>query len=448
MARTEYDGDIGGGYDRERTVHDDGSRSDWSGGWENDKDHDEDRHFGSSNRLEPTHPAYNPVGGESVSDEGRSGWEEHESGNGYVNTNDRMNNHLNRYGADKGYTNSFNEGRGAISSAIASTRQFLSATKDDHAKKVAPLTGGGSAGLLANNIQSREQIRDFNNQIRDFVRQNNFKDENDLRQQVEKRFGFGALEYHNLQDQIKELRDTPFSTFQSQYRGSALDTIENRPRDIAGNFVGQHIGGLGAGAVTNALAKVNPVAGVVGGSILSALSGRAGTIYNNIENENRVSSLNNTLKQANALGRERGERELERNKSKILSGLEAVSSIGSFVPAVAPVASVIGLGANWANTEHSVSNSLKNLSYDPEARSRYEARVARHEKRTREEKEFEQTYGKNNDGGGILATLSHRLNHLANQKPKEQPKPLDVPYYGIPSIENLWGKVKVKEEIK
>ena len=65
------------------------------------------------------------------------GWSEHDSGDGYESTRDRMDRHLSRYGKDESYTNAFNDrnssgwggGRSAISGAVNNTRSSIGSSK-------------------------------------------------------------------------------------------------------------------------------------------------------------------------------------------------------------------------------------------------------------------------------------------------------------------------------
>ncbi|WP_101774981.1 hypothetical protein [Pasteurella oralis] len=359
----------------------------------------------SYNRLEPDHPAYNPSG-EQLSDNDREGWREHDSGNGYTSTKDRMNSHLNRYGRDQGYTNSFNSySRSSISSVARAGRGSLVGRSQSEPRT---LTGQKiGEGLLANMTQKYSA---FN--------KSNYNPQGPMSRIPDPR-NPNALNHQNFKyyEQLAE-----------------QDFIADKNRRTIGNTAG------GMGASTAAEAVAGLIGGGAGRQIAGALTGlassNAGGIANAVAGKSNRNDLNATQKAMydSAYNSRDGYFKTKDGAFDTWDNA-ARSALGSAADIVTQ--NPLGTGsaiANIMNENAALEKTIKTFGtregehYLKEKRDKIRQAGIEDAKRRKEDEANQ----------GILSTIISRANQYNSDGHKKPP------YYAIPSIQNLWNNITVK----
>lgn len=349
------------------------------------------------------------------------GWSEHDSGDGYESTRDRMDRHISRYGKDESYTNAFNGrnssgwggGRSAISGAVNNTRSSIGLSKHNS---------------LTNNVLASipQETKPAYQHKLDDVQAKTWQDTLNNIKEANRPAIAGMSQTTNVPNVAMD---------KLAQRDFAQRTLTKSGLNAVGGFVSDMV---------NNTAKVDKLGAALGLSASGVMAGKLGNVVTDPKNNKTRDSLsledkmaydmytNRLQDQFNAEYNSRG-REWGRN---IVSGLGAAATLatgGWAAPASAFANTVTGLHQTVGSLKDmAAKNNLTEMQQVMNERDERMAQAAREREAERGKFRGDPTQQKN----GILNTMYQRATKGSSDHGSY--------FNAIPKLTNFWKNITIK----
>lgn len=348
---------------------------------------------------------------------GGGGWKEYDSKDRearskdreYINTKERMDNHLSRYGSDKDYTKSFNDySRSSISSLARSTRGNLAGNSQSNPKSTTTLTGEKIENELLAKMTHRNSV-------------------------------FNPID-KNVQGPMSRISDPRnpnalnHQNFKYYEQLAEQDFIADKNRRTIGNTAG------GIGASTAAETVAGLIGGGTGKQIAGAVAGlassNAGDIANAVIGKSNRNNLNATQKamydsaynpRDSYFKTKDGAFDTWDNAARSLIGGAVDFATKNPMGSGSSIANVINENAALEKTINKFGTREGGYYLKEKANKIKQASIQDALQRKAEDSKQ-----------GILSSMSKKI----NQNPSSIHQ--KTPYYAIPAIQNLWNNITVK----